>query len=278
MSFEFSKEESKNEDKKLSEAPLSPEQIEKIMEKVQDIDTEGIAYSVFYPSEGTDENPSILKNILEKGLLGRDPTRRGGIDDRVVNAKSWVADVKTKRAVVHFNVVGRKIRSQDHKYKREIAESYYMTAPRDQMVVLFDVGSFEEEKPNDIDIRRALETGFVPRHKTFQSNDTSDVYNELEVWGRPMPDTEYGFVLFHRVPPRLFRGLISRNGKKVEETVKEMTEVYKDHPESLLPIYDIGGNLLWPEKMDYENIKKLVGEREKAENDPLEKRRPDSVE
>lgn len=47
----------------------------------------------------------------------------------------------------------------------------------------------------------------------------------------------------------------------------KMVQLAKKQPERALPIYDIKGNLLWPQKMTHEQVKQFVAEREKAKKD-----------
>jgi len=49
----------------------------------------------------------------------------------------------------------------------------------------------------------------------------------------------------------------------VQQTVSMMLEADKDRPDRLLPIYNIHGDLLWPNQMSHEGIKKFVEERDK---------------
>ena len=98
------------------------------------------------------------------------------------------------------------------------------------------------------------------------------------------PVSEAGFILCHRVAPRLFSGIVLSPGKEnpvkgegagrnfiedtdyaphVQKIVDEMMEADKEKPELLVPIYDLYGNLLWPKQMPYEEVKKLVADREK---------------
>jgi hypothetical protein len=50
--------------------------------------------------------------------------------------------------------------------------------------------------------------------------------------------------------------------KKADAVIKVMLEADATKPERLLPVYDIQGNLIWPEKITYENVKKLIEQRD----------------
>jgi hypothetical protein len=90
-----------------------------------------------------------------------------------------------------------------------------------------------------------------------------------------------GHVLFGRIPPRYFRGIVIQYFKsalghpanaeeetdpkiiqeKVDEIVHTMLTVDQDKPQLLLPIYDSGGNLLWPRHMTHEQVVEFVAEK-----------------
>ncbi|MGA2418436.1 MAG: hypothetical protein ABSF55_04345 [Candidatus Staskawiczbacteria bacterium] len=40
---------------------------------------------------------------------------------------------------------------------------------------------------------------------------------------------------------------------------------YKGREKLIVPIYDVSGNLLWPEQMAYDKVRELVVERDKKE-------------
>lgn len=102
---------------------------------------------------------------------------------------------------------------------------------------------------------------------------------------------EFGFTLFPRVSPKSFSGILVKNTEvinernrwgsistreewKEEETLNMakrialiMQKEYKDKPELLLPVYDTRGNLLWPKKMSYEEVKQFVAQRDAKKAD-----------
>ena len=93
--------------------------------------------------------------------------------------------------------------------------------------------------------------------------------------GLPMPHTEYGFVLSPRVSPRRFEGLVLQADSELMQQITRqlseiITKVNKDKPERIIPIYDKNGNLLWPKQMTHEEIKALVGERDKNKKETKE--------
>lgn len=85
------------------------------------------------------------------------------------------------------------------------------------------------------------------------------------------PRTDYGFTLSSRVAPRFLTGVVIKpfehsvsaidvncNKKETQKLALEiqeiMEQVYMNKPELILPIYDIAGNLWYPEKITYQEI------------------------
>ncbi len=88
--------------------------------------------------------------------------------------------------------------------------------------------------------------------------------------GLVQPSSEYGFVLSYRIAPRLFKGFVLSQDHMEKATArleKIMRETCKDDKESLIPIYNKQGDLLWPKQMSYEDVKKFVAEKKKEKED-----------
>ena len=303
--------------KESFEEELSPQVIEKIMEKVQDIDTEGTAYHALFQKE------KQLKFILSSGILGQE---LGGNERKGVTKEWWAKSVHERKKFVHFNIVGRARRDLDdpdiddyrrQKYseKTEIGRSYYLK--RGGMALIFDIGNYQELSPE-----------FRPKKgmsRTFRSHDPY-FYSHRNEEGRTtqkglsIPESEYGFVLSHRVSPRFFKGIVldaeryitedevkneveysrkahEKYGKpekgpfdeekarqwiiehhgrvrdknyepqQVHQIVGILKEVYQEKKYHPLPIYDVCGNLLWPQQMSYKEVKKFVVEEEEHKNE-----------
>jgi hypothetical protein len=120
----------------------------------------------------------------------------------------------------------------------------------------------------------------------IQRTEKSKNYEEL--MGNPMNDN--GFIITRRVAPRNFDGvyLTLSRAKKINEyglatkdnvdlnerekvislrinsAIEAMKQASKNTgKDRYFPIYDVGGNLLWPKQMSYEEVKKFVEERDK---------------
>jgi hypothetical protein len=264
------------------EQKLSLEQIEQIMEKVEDINAPGNAFSV------TDLQDCVsspkLKSILSDGLLGHSyfwPESRGMGEKAMVNKETWAKNTRVhKNSLVHFNITGQILLPADSKFP--IADSAWMQDNEDgKIAVLFDLSKYEEDATIGGETKDKLGSRTFRPHE-FNAN-------------AKLKDSTYGFTLSHRVPSRFFKGLVIKlvtgekhtdkygvlRGQECRDSViydeqankigKIMREVYQDKSDLLLPIYDHYGNLRWPKKMRREEVKKFIAERDAKNTNKEEK-------
>lgn len=170
------------------EQELSPEQIEQIMAKVQDIDAKGTAFTVVRSSKNGDFN--ALKQVMEDGVLGSslkkwgvDSESTGNKEESVESSKAeWLRNIKNNRkAAFYFNVVGRAYGLyNDDKYVSAIREELKPEINRHQYfnrnggwgiekyAIIFNTTHFKEVHPfvhrNDEKNRPA------PKTKTYRAN------------------------------------------------------------------------------------------------------------
>jgi len=286
-------------EKEKHEVELSPEVIEKIMEKVQDVNEEGTAYITIqksYRAHSTDSDR--IGSILQNGLLGKIKHDRN-IDEI---KQDWVNFMKNKRSLVRsknreyaefdlpivwFNIVGQ---STNRTGDTSLTNSDLLNPLEMEMgkgenaVVIFDLSKYKEVEFDSISHRNTY-TNSSPEGK-----DGKRVY-QME-----------GFFLSYRVPPNKFKGILiqCRRDKSEEEILgyeddrlrelsdqdriehikekfdhdeaawleraesmaQKMRQTYKDKENLLVPIYDVYGNLLWPKKMSYEEVQNFVEERD----------------
>lgn len=255
------------------EIRLSPEVIEKIMEKVEDIDKEGVAYSVvnsdFRDTDKLFQGDEGLESVLATGLL---PI---GKDNHL-----------------HFNIVGRMREYEKKKVKpgsTEISSSYF-SKKLGAVIVLFRLDELVEIVPTNDETRRVPEKCFRANDfdglREFFSEMRSDQLknfrdaklDDLEVleamrdYGIYPPFrsiTEYGFISDARVSPENFMGIVlniyqDEVESKAKEVSMRMNNVFKttNSLERLLPVYDVSGSLWWPRQMSYEEVKLFVKQRD----------------
>ncbi len=245
------------------ESEFSPEVLERVMAKVQDIGKDGTAFTVVTEDRNSDHKD--ISNVLENGLLGW-PTEW----PKERSKEEWAGLArKTKESLNHFNIVGHTIPEVEKEFaltkvSRHIENSEWVSraqskanAKRNSAVFLFDIQKFNYEGPEQIDergYRKHHKRGKYYRRGQINTWRSDDVPEQIKTG----PYGETGFVMRDRIAPRLFIGTIPLGKMDENELQKRMAET-KD----FLPIYDIKGNLLWPQKMTYEEVKKFVEERDK---------------
>lgn len=247
------------------ETELSPEQIEKIMEKVQDIYEYGTAY-VSLPEKSTagigGTSTETIEKVLQDGLLGTPKTEEYfKLDDETEQRikrelrKEWLASVKqTKSAEVHFNIVGRALaighkgptneikefkRSEPGKegkpFPRLNALSDYYGYP----MIVFDISKFQEVEPvigedeHKVASKSPQQTNTY-RIRTYEEGSVDLTPDER---GNIGIAPEYGFRLSFRVAPRNFSGFVVNSESQKEQLLALMKKIYKNSPEKMLPIY-----------------------------------------
>lgn len=312
------------------EQELSPEVIEKTMEKVQDTNAKGLAYSVI-----KNEN---LEQILNQGLLGTLTPRED------ITPAKWIRYGPERRtSVVYFSIVGRRYGRYWQPNELEIRNSLLMSVYSEpRIAIILDLTHFKEEIPSSL--RSRLEKRIIPRSNTFWCDDPmveeswernffglrprdrkileriKSEREDITEKGEPKSSSDYGFALSPRVAPRLFRGIVCKAVRKktdeeiiqdikkrvsqgdifipgypdlermkeaekkenyysytdkdpeiirkmVEKTVFLMRKIYKGKEHLLLPIYDVHGNLWWPKKMSYEEVKRFVEEKHRGKKE-----------
>ncbi|MDD5357475.1 MAG: hypothetical protein PHS53_05035 [Candidatus Pacebacteria bacterium] len=251
----------KGEEEQLSlkETVLSPEVLEMVMAKVQDIDQDGTAYHI--SAYGTRES---FSSTLSLGILGNymDTNDLGKVFDK----QEWIQAVRGKetkrwstlmpsRPSICFHIIGRSTPNTNKRGLSQIAQLYPMTQDKYAIPIMFDMSKLKEVKKH-----------WYTKLKIGEyMNDLEERHNSK---GESRAESSHGFVLSARVAPRLFKGLVmDKDFENIETITSIMGEAYKDKKELYLPIYNVNGDLLWPKQMSYEEVKKFVAEREKKSPD-----------
>lgn len=299
-------EESKMKEEKF-EKELSPEAIEKIMEKVQDINKDGMAvHSVFrLGGLNNEENRKTVSDILKNGILGQDWDKPSS-ERETISKNNWAKAARhKKRLFVFFNIVdkdlnvGEKYRSKPEWAKGDIAkieESPWLKNPN-SIGIIFDTNT--------------LKGRIYAQNRSEPKKLKSRYYDPWESQGTP---SEEGYTVTPRVKPNLFKGLVFRTSRPAtQEESKYMQRVDQEahfwrinyqwtderyafvesnddeiktkraeeiaqimirnmNEKYLVPIYDVYGNLFWPEQMSYEEVKQFVEERIEKEQKAKEQK------
>jgi hypothetical protein len=278
----------------VNEFQLTPELEASIMDKVQDIFDDNTAFSVaakakmkmrqgLIPSEQQKQyleqqnikNERQLRSILENGLLGGSGLRMA--DDRHLRSgdlkQDWVSNTRNFRnSTVYFNVLGRMHKREHAPYRKSnklmenpIELSEYFFGKGKVIAFLLDLSKFKEVEPH------ASRKFVSEKTKTYHIDRVQNIDEKTS--------DEEGFALHFRVAPQFLKGMIVSRLKVYDDLSEQaqsleidwiadiQKEIYKSNPELLMPIYDSGGNLLWPKQMAYEELKGFIEERDRLESE-----------
>lgn len=109
---------------------------------------------------------------------------------------------------------------------------------------------------NIVSLKKLNKDDYEERIKeTLERNRTLDcaTYEKDENWLREQ--VEYRYIEDNS------SDFSSKYIQKIAKIIKQIDQI-----NSFVPIYDAGGNLLWPRQMSYEEVKKFVAERDKEKN------------
>ncbi|MDO8505189.1 MAG: hypothetical protein Q7S48_01240 [bacterium] len=208
---------------KSLESELSPEVLKMVMAKAQDIDKNGIAFSMIghYPFDGANKwkykSFEELETILSRGLLGTTERQSG------VALEKWKKNISERGGIIHFNIVGRSgdqiDRNNLYKYPGkplEIGVSEYMIRGDEGVTVVFDLTPYKEIEPQSesdewVFSKEAWEKRGLKQRTYWVDRPAHITKNWRELIDRGVklnPRSEYGFVMPYRLAPRYFRGLV----------------------------------------------------------------------
>lgn len=246
------------------EKELSQEATNEIMDKVQDINSEGTAFSVFNNIREKNDRKQT-ENIFRFGLIAdsQDLLEDYYSGEKHLDKKTISNFLRDKRKCpVFFNIVGR---GYDF---NNLNESTWMKGER-SIAVIFDISSFHEsEEPicgawdknlTDLKFKEyAIDIGLDGRGAKFEDNKIKT-------------SSGHGFVTALRISPRFFKGIVTKNNS-IDGIKELLSGIYNAKKENLIkfliPIYNDRGDLLWPKQMRYEELKNFIEEKSK---DNLEK-------
>lgn len=219
----------KAENETAVEKELSPEVIEMIMEKVQDIDKEG---TVIHGAKDIDKNK--IKSILDKGIL---PPK----------------EVKKIKEVRFLHSIFSK---HENKHQDEI--SFSVVKINSKAIFTRAAIHFIEKKDYENVGKDPDGMGVILRDKFIYENLKRLSQNPREL----MLDKSFGDeITFKGIIPKIAINAIICP-KKFYNLVVDEADHYYQESKNIVCIYDTDGNLLWPKRMSYEEVKKFVAERD----------------
>lgn len=159
----------------------------------------------------------------------------------------WTETSRERKNFVHFNIVGRArgldvdpdISDSIQKYSHisEIGMSYYIRYGG--MALVFDISSYKEAVP-EFPAKKGKSRTFFSHDPFFKHNYNKEGTRTKE--GLSIPDSEYGFVLSHRIAPRFFKGIVfdairKLTEEEIEERLEEQRRAY-ERDTKLGPFYE----------------------------------------
>jgi len=281
----------KNEEKKPEETsksqPLSPEVLEKVMEKVCDINGKNVGVNVAFANDASwpllpnisPEGEDKMKSILENGLLGRsrdEVFKTVSLKDKQEWAREARQHNRDKSCDSHPNVyfilpdISDKIKDAE---PMPLKDNIYLKR-FGGIALIFDTSTLHFKPHGDY---------FLNKNEYHIKDYTWDTVTYNEDTG------PWQFITKARISPKKFKGLVvlpskSNTVQEIEgdyiadisaealsRSLEKIIEIQKsvniEHQNLLVPIYDVGGNMLWPKQMSYEEVKKFVEERDKEKNE-----------
>lgn len=205
---------------------------------------------------------SPLKSILTNGIFGGRRWRSSGpnaltgyseepnqIEPLVQTPEAYVQDIRTKNEDerrrkerhVFFNIVGQ-FHNKDVPHGRDYPR-YPLEYEELKSIKMKDCYWIKNNSVSIIFDKKGMEyTTDDPRLST--------------------PRSEHGYAGPTRVAPRKFSGIVvsctdsEKCQRSADDIARVMIETNANHPDRLIPIYDISGNMLWPTNVTYEEIQK----------------------
>ncbi|MEK7112614.1 MAG: hypothetical protein AAB875_04760 [Patescibacteria group bacterium] len=222
----------------IQEAPLSPETIEKIMEKVQDINTAGTAFHVWH-GESIDQ----IQYPLQDGILGLHHKKVGP----ELRRTQWKQTMKEEPKLVFFNIMGRKASYLgESRILQKMDNTAWISEYQSKISIafIFDLTGYEEIAPTE-NITDTMNSRLFPR-KSFSvhnfMSDWKELFGEhapgsaevaahyakghgnIDATGRPIAISDYGFVLPNRIAPRAFQGIVLQQRKIERKTSRDIAQ------------------------------------------------------
>lgn len=243
-----------------------------IEEKLINIHAEGTAYSALFVKKHFDFD--ALSKILREGILGSYDWYKKFPE---INKEGWYKAVRKNKdcAPVFFNILDRSV-NKKREYVKKIVDTPRLNELDNIFIMIFDISLFKEVTPqvfNMLDPGKiftfcsddfAVSTFWKENFNYLQPGEqiiTHPAYDKarkkelIDDKGKPKSDGEYGFVLYSRVSPRLFRGIVLKSQNQSQDYIKEITNqtyttmytIYQNNPQLFIPVYNQEGIYLPPQ-------------------------------
>ena len=272
------------------EIKLSLEQIEQIVEKMQDINAVGTAFTWVSSYD--------LGRILREGILsmGKNTSnlkewakRTRKIREGILKDKGYHSNLDSyhtwETSGVFINIVGREetksfssTKIQDGFGERDRSLSLLVDLSNYEEIPPFDFG-FEIKPMRTRTYKAANLISYDDYKRVFGDRPTSEyekiTWDELrekipalfDKNGKvKIKNSSFGFYVSYNIPPKFLQGIVLGHKVSLTDVVKSMISEYErtGRMQSLLPVYNYSGDMLWPQHISYEEIKRQLAEQQKA--------------
>jgi len=88
----------------------------------------------------------------------------------------------------------------------------------------------------------------------------------MDDYGHPIVDAAYGFATSEAIPTDCIKGVVVNDLESMDHHLSSIIDsMFKSQDLSdkkqFVPIYDPDGNLLWPKKIQYAELKQLISKK-----------------
>ncbi|MDD3774295.1 MAG: hypothetical protein PHW50_03395 [Patescibacteria group bacterium] len=262
------------------ELPELPEEVlNLVLQKTEDIKQPGVAaHGTFIAKENGIIN---FEQILSHGILGDQDHHLGNHyeTDFEKRKRKWAESARNRDALnsqIFFNIAPLKgdpflppayigggsvgiLFNMDDFHELPGATFSHLSRTRE------DREKFQRE------YQQIFDKKFRPKKRQYSTNIYATPLDAKQTFalksGRKLAISGYethpdmGFITPYRISPRQFEGIVLGSDFKPEELqqiIHAMQRAYAEKPELLVPIYDIGGNMIWPKKMFYLDLLEYV--------------------
>lgn len=236
------------------ETKLSPEIIELVMEKVENILKPDLAFHVLNANRQPKERDEILGDMLRDGILGITRERKAEQQKAHYEKRppshtqrgAYVDDVKSGGLPqIWFEINGR------IQLKSSIEDSIWMNTSivPVNIAIVFDLSHFTDgigtHERYEQQIEKIKKSGSkYPKNDYIQQQSSIGTFfpattigpSEPQAWMRGLQKTkgemDTGFVLLGRVSPRYFKGIVLKVNREVKEHVDPTHTYSRDNEES----------------------------------------------
>lgn len=224
---EISIEDTEKKNGAMSEKEHSPEFVNAVLGKIQDINQYGTAVTGI-------RRPSALMSILRQGLLGFSNNQNKNVSSEQQRVQQWKENVRQddRRAAtntypmagiarVYFNIIGRNQINAMEKEPQLASLHWTSFGLEGNPTLIFDVSQLKEDP-----------AGAAERSGHYRADQRRET--EKNSKGESIVDSETGFTLSYRVAPRKFKGIVlgpyrHATPEEVESFIQNPEKFFKQH-------------------------------------------------